>query len=377
MAECLHGQLRQQPPVRPGNGPKHGRLSTDKVRLAVIGTGFAWERLHWPALQELRDCYEIVAVCDIDRQKAALAAQKIGLSEDRIYTDYKEMLNRQDIDAVDVIVPIELNYEVSEAVARTGRNIICEKPLAPDMEQARRARELPAKYGIKVMIAENYRYNEENNILRDLVNNQEIGRTLYFIRNDVSCFRCQMVKDTFAATEWRQHPEYAGGDFLDAALHDIAATRHIFGAVEKVQAFGRPQEMDFSPYRSIHAGILFKSGVIGQFSYFPSGKEVQRPLIGTRIFGDRGQIYLEEKTCGIINVFYNDGGHKMIPYQPLRGYYNEFRNFYQAMQGQELIGVTPEIEYGDVRMVFAILRSIAESRIVSVDTADEYMMAGG
>jgi predicted dehydrogenase len=184
-----------------------------------------------------------------------------------------------------------------------------------------------------------------------------------------------MEKDTFAATEWRQHPEYKGGDILDAALHDIAAMRHIFGAVHKIQAFGRPEEMEFSPYRSVHVNILFKSGVIGQFSYFPSGKEVQRPLIGTRIFGQNGMIYLEDKTCGCINVFYNDGGHKIIPYKPLRGYYNEFRNFYNALQGTEFIGVTPDMEYGDVKMVFDILRSIEEGRVVTVDTADEFVMS--
>jgi len=51
-----------------------------------------------------------------------------------------------------------------------------------------------------------------------------------------------MTKDTFAATEWRQHPKFYGGAFLDAAVHDIAAMRHIFGAVECVQAFGNHRQ---------------------------------------------------------------------------------------------------------------------------------------
>jgi predicted dehydrogenase len=224
------------------------------------------------------------------------------------------------------------------------------------------------------MIAENYRYSEENNILRDLVAAKEIGDIVYFVRNDVTCFPCQMQKDTFAATEWRQHPQYKGGDILDAALHDIAAMRHIFGAVHRLQAFGRSQDIEYSPYRSVHINMLFKSGVIGQFSYFPGGKEVQRPLIGTRIFGDKGTIYLEEKACGAINVFYNDGGHKLIPYKPMRGYYNEFLNFYNALQGVELLGVTPEMEFGDVRMVFDVLRSIEEGSVVSVDKTDQFVM---
>jgi len=95
------------------------------------------------------------------------------------------------------------------------------------------------------MIAENYRYSDEYNKIRDIVNSGKIGDVVYFIKNNISCFPCEMTKDTFAATEWRQHPKFYGGAFLDAAVHDIAAMRHIFGAVECVQAFGKPQAEEF------------------------------------------------------------------------------------------------------------------------------------
>ena len=82
-----------------------------------------------------------------------------------------------------------------------------------------------------------------------------------------------MKKDTFAAREWRQHPEYAGGTFLDAAIHDLAALRHIFGAVKQVYAMGS-RKRRISPL----TGLLilrwnFKIGVIGHFSYYSDGKE--------------------------------------------------------------------------------------------------------
>ena len=184
-----------------------------------------------------------------------------------------------------------------------------------------------------------------------------------------------MTKDTFAATEWRQHPDYFGGAFLDAALHDIAGIRHIFGAVDCVQAFGKPQKEDFNPYVSINTNILFRSGVIGQFNYFPSGIESHKPLSGFRIYGTKGEIYLEEKSCGIINIFYPDGNSEQIRFTPERGYYNELLNFYNAIHGHEEISVTPEIEYGDVRMVFQILKSISSREILNVDQSQgqEYM----
>lgn len=342
-----------------------------QIRLAVIGTGMAWERLHYPAIQELGDRYTIVALANRTRKDAEDFAKKINLDISNVYEDYNEMLGRDDIDVVDILVPIELNYKVSKDVARAGKNFICEKPLASNMEQAQKYLELSREHKLKIMIAENYRYNEENNKIRDMVNSGKIGEVIYFIRNNITCFPCEMTKDTFAATEWRQHPDFLGGAFLDAALHDIAAMRHIFGAVECVQAFGRPQKEDFNPYMSINTNILFRNGIIGQFNYFPSGNEPQKPVIGFRIFGTKGEIFLEDKNCGIINITYNDGGSEQIGFTPGRGYYNELLNYYNAFNGTEQIAVTPEIEFGDAKTVFDILKSVSDREIIYVNRPNE------
>lgn len=339
-----------------------------KIRLGIIGTGMAWERLHYPAILELGDKYEIVALCNRTLKDAENFAKKINLDLNNVYDNCDEMLKRPDIDAVDILVPIEYNYEISEKVAKTGKNFICEKPLASNIHDARKFLDLSKKYNVKIMIAENFRYNEENNIIRKLVETKKIGDVIYFIRNNVSCFPCEMTKDTFAAAQWRQHPKFEGGAFLDAALHDIAAIRHIFGAVECVHAFGKPQPQDYNPYFSINSNILFESGVIGQYTYFPSGIETQKPPVGFRIYGTNGQIYLEDKSSGIINVFYNDGSSEQIKYTPERGFYNELLNFYNTLNGSEEISVTPEIEYGDVKMVFDILESISSKNVIYVDS---------
>ena len=338
-----------------------------KFRLAVIGTGMAWERLHYPAILELGEKYEIVALANRTKSDAEAFARKINLDLSNVYDDYKEMLKRTDIDAVDILVPIEMNFKVSEDVAKAGKNFICEKPMAPNMEQANEFLKLSTRYNLKIMIAENYRYNEENNKIRDLVNSGKIGDVVYFIRNNITCFPCEMTKDTFAAKDWRQHPDFQGGTFTDAALHDIAGMRHIFGTVDCVQAFGKPQKEDFSPYLSVNCNILFKSGVIGQYNYFPSGMEPQRPLVGLRIFGSKGEIHLEEKACGIINIAYNDGTAEQVKFTPERGYYNELLNYFNALNGTEQILVTPEVEYGDVKMVFDVLKSVERKEVIPVD----------
>jgi predicted dehydrogenase len=346
------------------------------LNVAIIGTGMAFEKLHYPAFQELADKYRIAAICDTDQEKARYWAGMLNLGMENVYEDYHDMFQREDINLFDIMVPISLNYKVTLDVAKniagSGKGIICEKPAASNEKDARAHRELPSKYNVPILIAENYRYNEETNIIRDMVRENKIGDIIYFIYHRFLDFPGDIHKDKFPAKEWRQYPDYQGGAILDFGVHDLAALRHIFGAVEKLHAFGRPHNADYSPYSVVNVNICFKSGITGQFSFYCSGKEAQSPFIGFRIFGTEGMIYLEERGCGTINVAYNNGSEEQVSYIPQRGYYNELLNFYNASIQKEPLYVTPELEYGDTKMVFDILRSIENEEIIYVDEEKNY-----
>lgn len=335
-----------------------------KLRVGIIGTGMAFERLHYPAFQRLKNEYDIVALCDNDINKAKNVATTINLNHDNIYGDFNEMLKRDDLDLADIIVPIEQNYSVSEAVAKLGKNFICEKPLASNKEDAQKFLELESKYNVKILIAENFRYNEENTKIKQLIDSNKIGKVAYFIRNNTSFFPSEMTKNSYAAKEWRQHPKYFGGTFLDAAVHDIAGLRFIFGDIKCLQSFGKPQKEDYSPFVSVNTNFLFENGVIGHYTYCSTCVENQKPLIGFRIFGETGEIYLEEKSCGIINVSYNDGTSEQIPYTPSEGFFNELLHFHKALNGGQNISVNPETAFGDVEAIFDIFDSISNKEVI-------------
>ena len=345
-----------------------------KLQVGIIGAGLAFERLHYPAYQKLNDKYEIVALCDVDPPKCDKWSHILGLPCENLYQDWQELLKRQDLDVIDIMVPLELNFKITREVARqeTGKKvgIICEKPLAPDLPEAKAARDLAVRYQLPVMIAETFRYSEEYSIIRDFVRTKHVGDVYYFIQNHADDFPAKMIKDTFQAKEWRQHPEYPGGAITDTAVHDIAGLRHIFGPVAKLHAFGIPTTADYSPYAVVTVNLEFVNGIIGQYAFFASGKEAQRPLTGLRIFGADGMIYLEEPAVGIINIFYNDGHQEQIPYQPDSGFRNELLNFYNVLTGREAVSVPPEMEYGDLKTIHDILASIEDERIVAVDKTD-------
>ena len=319
-----------------------------KIRLGVIGTGMAWDRLHWPALQQLRDKYEIAAVCDTDIEKARAAAQQLGLAPDQVYTDHRVMLRREDIDAVDVLVPIPENFDVAQDVIRTGKGLIAEKPLAATLEGARDLIALKNRHGTKMMVAENFRYEEFSTVIKEALG--QIGEVAYFIFNTGADFEKDMTSDTFAAKEWRQHPEFPGGIFLDGGVHDMALMRYLFGDAQDVQALAARQDKDYCPWRNINTLIQFAGGVIGSYNYWSSFGELSKPPVGLRIFGSLGEIVLESKECGVVQIHYRDGRSEQKTFAPEKGFYNELLSFYNG----DIVS-TPEKALGDMELIDRIV----------------------
>lgn len=333
-----------------------------RIKIGIIGTGMAWDRLHYPAFARLQDKYEVVALCDRDKSKALSAAQILNLKEQHVYDRYEDMLNTENIDAVDIIVPISENYEAAKFFIEKKINLIAEKPFASTSESAKELIELANQNGVKVLVAENFRYTEENKIIKKLLDEKAIGNVVYFIDNNVKDFPKEMVKDNFSAKDWRQHPNFKGGIFLDSEIHTIARMRFLFGSHNQVFATGRKCNEDFSPYSNINALIKFDNDITGVYSFFCTGKETQAPCVGLRIFGTEGEIFLEDKNCGCVNLSLKDGTSKGIPYTKEEGYYGEFLNFYQSLAlGKEIVS-TPEKEVGDIELIEDILLAVEKTK---------------
>ena len=331
----------------------------EKLRLGVIGTGMAWDKLHYPALQQLSDKYEITAVCNKTVDKAQRVASTVNLPPDRVYSSYSEMLKRDDIDVVDVLVPISENFEVARDVLLAGKNLIAEKPFAATLDGANELLELKNRNNLKVMVAENYRYDDGNRIIKDVISSGKIGEITNFILEKSTDFPTEMLGDSFAAKEWRQHPNFHGGIFLDSGVHDIALIRFLFGNYESLYAVGAPQIDDYCPFSSITALLKFPNNVAGTYTFRSNAKTLMNPPIGLRIFGTLGEIYLESKDCGVVNVRIKDGWSEDLSFVPERGYYNELLNFYDGN-----IISTPEKEVGDIELVFDILKSIEKGEMI-------------
>src|SRR5438128_1458501 len=98
------------------------------IRLGLIGTGLAVEKLHWPALRGLADRYVITAFTDSSAEQCRRFTGYSGTDPDRAAADRAALLAREDVDAVLVSVPIPHLYEVARDALAAGKHVFCEKP---------------------------------------------------------------------------------------------------------------------------------------------------------------------------------------------------------------------------------------------------------
>src|SRR6056297_4210175 len=104
-----------------------------KFKLGIVGCGIAARELHLPALNQLKDHFEITALHNRTKEKAETLSKEIEGNQ-IIYNTYEEMLEVTEIDAIDLSLPTVANKEFIFKAVKRGIPIICEKPLSIDVK---------------------------------------------------------------------------------------------------------------------------------------------------------------------------------------------------------------------------------------------------
>ena len=124
------------------------------LRFAIFGTGF-WSRFQLAGWMELEGV-ECVALYNRTRSKAEALAREFGVPA--VYGDAEELLRHEKIDFMDIITHVDAHSDLVQLAAKYKIPVICQKPMAPDLETARRMVETCQDADIPFMIHENWRY---------------------------------------------------------------------------------------------------------------------------------------------------------------------------------------------------------------------------
>lgn len=187
----------------------------DKVRVGVIGSGFIGN-IHVDGLQHVAEA-EVVAVASKTPGKAQKFAEERGISTG--YDDYRQLLARDDIDAVTVGVPNYLHEEVVTAAAEAGKHIMCEKPFARTIEEAQRMLAAVKQAGVKLVYGEMLCFAPKYVRAKRLVDEGALGKV----------FRVKQSEEHDGPhSPWFWDVEQSGGGvLLDMGCHSIEFARWI------------------------------------------------------------------------------------------------------------------------------------------------------
>ena len=152
-------------------------MTNNTLRVAVVGAGRWAQRAHIPGWQ--RDPrVEVVALVDTDPGILAEAGEKFGIS--RLYTNYRELLDDESIDVIDVATANTAHFEISEAALRAGKHVLCEKPVHHDFRETQRLADLAKTNGLKTKLGFTFRYAPAVQYARHLIETGFVGTPYIF-----------------------------------------------------------------------------------------------------------------------------------------------------------------------------------------------------
>lgn len=147
-----------------------------KVKVAVIGCGSIAKHRHIPEFAA-HPQVELAAFCDVVEERAAEFARQY---EGDVYTDYRDLLRRSDIDAVSVCTPNVYHAPISIAAAEAGKHVLCEKPMATSRDEAQDMIRAAKERGVVLMIAHNQRLMPPHVKAKEILESGSLGRVLTF-----------------------------------------------------------------------------------------------------------------------------------------------------------------------------------------------------
>jgi predicted dehydrogenase len=154
----------------------------EKLRIGVIGAGRWAANAHLPGYAR-SPLAELVAICDMNRDMATARAKEFNIPH--VYTDYQEMLMREDLDVIDVCTRGNMgdrdNHEpLAFAAVESGRHVLCEKPVAHDFRHTWKAHELATAKGLKTKVGLTFRYAPAMQYMKALIDDGFIGDPFIF-----------------------------------------------------------------------------------------------------------------------------------------------------------------------------------------------------
>ncbi|MFC5652238.1 Gfo/Idh/MocA family protein [Paenibacillus solisilvae] len=327
------------------------------LRIALVGVGFMG-RTHlenYARLEEEGLPIKVVAICDVDIEKleGRAAGGNIdtgsnGLDFDRYhkYTSITEMLEKEQLDAVDLTLPTYLHKSVSVQCLKHGLHVLCEKPMALHAEECLEMLQAAEEQGKQLMIGQCLRFWPAYEYLKRLVDSGTYGQVTngYFYRGG----------STPNWGEWLLQKDKSGGALLDMHVHDVDMIHWLFGKPKAVSCLAR-NVIAGGGYDMLSANYRYEDGKVlnAQADWTLQGDYGFEMLY--RVNFEQGNAVFQG---GKLQINPNDGEGFTPELSEDLGYYFELKYFVQALLNHEPVTIAaPASTMGTIQIVEAEIES--------------------
>ncbi|MCM3763235.1 Gfo/Idh/MocA family oxidoreductase [Alkalihalobacillus oceani] len=349
---------------------KGDRMRIDRIKIALVGCGSHASSILHTALGFLEDV-EIVAVCDLDMERAIFAQKRFGLNQH--YTDVDQMLSETSAEAALVVSPPHIQASLIKKCLLNNLNVYVEKPLAIDLEEAYELKELAEVNNLILTVGFNKRFSQYYNKVYEAIKSEKFEKP-------------SMI-----------YMKFAGGyrpktwDLLTVgSIHMFDIAKHFIGEIDEIYANMHKIEEGKA---NISVSLKFKSGAVGVFVLGSTGFWSVKGGEYIEIIGDRNCISLDNAT-----KFYwqkptpidKDGGssHQALKEIPssaevmepnymnvsniemhsfvMNGYYGALKNFVQNIRDQKQTSPCADDAIYALKTALAIQKSIEIGQSVKI-----------
>lgn len=251
------------------------------LRIGLIGCGFMG-RTHSNGYNRIENFFpelawkpQLKAVCSRNPEKVKAFAEQWGYESSE--TDWKKLVNRDDIDAIDICTPNDTHAEIAIAAAEKGKMILCEKPLSRTLAEGKKMVDAVEKAGVKNTVWYNYRRVPAVTLAKQIIDSGKLGKIFHYRANFLQDWTISPELPQGGEGLWRLDVDAAGsgvtGDllahcidtamWLNGAIRDVSAMTETFVKERVHQASGKVQKVGIDDACIFHCH--FENGSLGLF----------------------------------------------------------------------------------------------------------------
>jgi predicted dehydrogenase len=303
----------------------------------------------------------LVAVADSDESRAQLASEKFGA--EHWYGDYMNLLEYNEVDAIDICTPTKYHADIAVAAAKAGKHVLCEKPVALSLEDADRMIRACSQHKVNLMVAHSRRFIPRYSIVRGIIWEGRIGKPVW---------ATQISRRTVVEPgSWYFDPNMTLGPIAEVGIHEADLLRWMLrDDVVEVCGIARSSDTTIRVYDQIFAALKFRKGIVGSFEVGYVLPKAFQQYTTLEVLGSEGLISASDNHMNVVTQGAESGITYPLAYSDLLSVNSAYEREIIAFVDSVINGTEPPVTGADARaaleVILAVLQSIQNKKPVKL-----------